>query len=283
MEGLGITGAIRLLIGGKRVRTILGIDAAWTETQPSGVALLGYDGRDWKCLAVTPSYRSFEESARGTPVDWSRPAAPGRPDIARIAAAAAGIAGRLPDLVAVDMPLSTGPIVGRGAADDAISRAFGAHGCAVHTPSETRPGRLADNMRSTLGDLGYPLATAETAVGTSPALVEVYPHTALLALLDAEYRVKYKISKAYKWWPELSLVERRAKILSTWTRILAVLSETIHGIELALPADAASNAALKRYEDALDSLICAWVGIEYLAGRTTAYGDRIAAIWTPII
>ncbi len=40
-------------------------------------------------------------------------------------------------------------------------------------------------------------------------------------------------------------------------------------------------ARLKRYEDALDALVRAWVGIEYLAGRTRAFGDADAAIWTP--
>ena len=38
-------------------------------------------------------------------------------------------------------------------------------------------------------------------------------------------------------------------------------------------------AALKRYEDALDALICAWVGTEYLAGRLRAHGDATAAVW----
>jgi predicted RNase H-like nuclease len=42
-----------------------------------------------------------------------------------------------------------------------------------------------------------------------------------------------------------------------------------------------TTAALKRYEDALDALVCGWVGIEYLGGRCTAFGDTAAAIWTP--
>lgn len=263
------------------VRTVLGIDAAWTETQPSGVALIRGGGRSWECLAIAPSYASFADAAGGVAVDWTRPVVAGPPDVACLATAAATLAGGEVDVVAVDMPLSTVPIEGRREADRAISRAFGARGCAVHSPTVDRPGRIADSLRSEFVARGYPLATAITRSGTSPALVEVYPHTAVLVLLDAEYRVRYKIARARRYWPSLSSAERRVRILSEWRRICSALAETILGIELTLPADAASNTALKRYEDALDALVCAWVGIEYLAGRTTAYGDATAAIWTP--
>ncbi len=59
----------------------------------------------------------------------------------------------------------------------------------------------------------------------------------------------------------------------------------IDGIDLPLPAgadlDAAGPGKLKRFEDALDSLICAWTGVVYLAGRCQTFGDCEAAIWTP--
>ena len=267
------------------MRAILGIDSAWTETQPSGVALLRGDGGAWQCLGVAPSYRSFVAIARGELVDWSRPVVPSAPDVPRLSEAAAALAGAAVDVVAIDMPLSTKAIEGRRTADHLISRAFGARGCSVHSPSAIRPGRIADDLRRRYLARGYPLATATAIAGMSPALVEVYPHTALLALLGADYRVPYKIARAlkYKNLRELSAAERRTRILAEWTRILEALAGTIQGIELTLPTDAKSNSALKRYEDALDALICAWVGIEYLAGRARAFGDSAAAIWTPVV
>jgi predicted RNase H-like nuclease len=42
-----------------------------------------------------------------------------------------------------------------------------------------------------------------------------------------------------------------------------------------------SASGLKRYEDALDALVCAWVGAKYLLGEAVAYGDGTAAIWVP--
>ncbi|MCA1794352.1 MAG: hypothetical protein LC660_10880 [Desulfobacteraceae bacterium] len=38
---------------------------------------------------------------------------------------------------------------------------------------------------------------------------------------------------------------------------------------------------LKRYEDTLDALICAWVGVQFIANETIPLGDSTAAIWCP--
>jgi predicted RNase H-like nuclease len=72
--------------------------------------------------------------------------------------------------------------------------------------------------------------------------------------------------------PKISLVDRRRRILKEWDRIISRLSRNIDGIVLPLPSTSAKGS-LKRYEDALDALICAWVGIEYLEGRAVPYGD----------
>jgi predicted RNase H-like nuclease len=40
-------------------------------------------------------------------------------------------------------------------------------------------------------------------------------------------------------------------------------------------------SSLKSVEDRLDALICAWIGIEHLDGRTVGLGDATAAIWVP--
>src|SRR5260370_8856617 len=60
---------------------ILGIDAAWTLTQPSGVALVAKHSTGWRLTAAGPSYRDFyartdrslsaEELPSGSPPDPS--------------------------------------------------------------------------------------------------------------------------------------------------------------------------------------------------------------------
>ena len=44
---------------------VLGIDAAWTTHQPSGIALVQNKATGWSCLAVAPSYATFIDRASG--------------------------------------------------------------------------------------------------------------------------------------------------------------------------------------------------------------------------
>jgi len=114
-------------------------------------------------------------------------------------------------------------------------------------------------------------------------LVEVYPHPALLTLLECEYRVPYKVAKSYRYWPKLTVMQRIAALLNEFRVISEALVRIVGPVALPLPqADAVpSLAALKRYEDAVDALVCAWIGICYLEGNADASGDETAAIWCP--
>ncbi len=262
------------------MRAVVGIDAAWTRDAPSGVALFVERGGAWDCPAVAPSYADFIGLADDRPVDWDRPRlSGGAPDPHRILRAASSLApGARIEAVALDLPLASAPITGRRPADQAISRAFGARKCSTHSPSRTRPGEISSIVRDGFGDSGYRLATA--ARGRGPAILEVYPHTALLSLLDSDERVRYKVSKARSYWPGSSVVVRQRLLLQRWRAILAALQRRV-AVELALPASFPSLSAMKRWEDAIDALVCAWVAIEFLAGNAVPYGDREAAIWTP--
>ena len=46
---------------------VLGIDAAWTAHNPSGVALVHRAAEDWRCLSLAPSYNAFLALAAGQP------------------------------------------------------------------------------------------------------------------------------------------------------------------------------------------------------------------------
>ena len=77
--------------------------------------------------------------------------------------------------------------------------------------------------------------------------------------------------------------ERIGSLLNQFATIERALSAQIGGKRVPLPAPdiVSSLAALKRYEDALDALICGWVGIQFTAGNAVAYGDATAAVWVP--
>jgi predicted RNase H-like nuclease len=196
-------------------------------------------------------------------------------------AACRRLAGRAPDLVALDMPLARTPIVGRRASDRAISSAFGAAKAATHSPSVLRPGPVADKLREDFAREGFPLCTAEGL--RSPGIMEVYPHAALLALTGDRVRLTYKAGKTTTYWPDAPLAERQARVREVWRRIVGLLEPRIAGVAAALPPpgpDVRGRAA-KAYEDSLDAVICAWVAISALEGRARAFGDAGSAVWVP--
>lgn len=263
---------------------IMAIDAAWTDTEPSGVALLAANESRWNCLCVAPSYDTFINCAHSTDVDWGQGNFHGsRPDVLELLQAARKIAGTDVDLVAVDMPIATIPFSTRRAADNAISVAFGGRGCSSHSPSAVRPGTLGAELTDQFRRAGYELVTSADNVSVARKLIEVYPHPALLALLGASYRIPYKVQKSSRYWPHINLRERIVRLLAQFADIHAAICAEIDGVSLALPTPTAvlSLSSLKRYEDALDALVCGWVAAQFAQGNAMAYGDATAAIWVP--
>ena len=262
--------------------SVLGIDAAWTTGNPSGVALIRYiQKQGWECVALAPSYEAFIGLSKGHPVDWDMTPTGGTPDaVSLLNAAETLLSDENVKVVSVDMPLSYAPITGRREADRAVSRKFAKYWCATHSPSAARPGEISSNLRDSLAGLGYPLSVSQPEMGT---VIEVYPHPALLRLLKRDYRVPYKVARSLRYWPGLSVQERAEKLVAEFQAIYAGLSEVLAGIPVDLlpPPPYKSLNYLKRYEDALDALVCAWSGASYLDGRADHFGDAHAAIWVP--
>ena len=269
-----------------KMTSILALDPAWTATEPSGVALLQQVKERWKCVGLSPSYSQFVTLAHGAPIDWAMTPSAGRPDVdALMSAARTLLGGEAVDLVTIDMPVSRTAIHKRREADRAVSQKFGSKGCSTHSPSEVRPGEIGRQLTDRFQELGYPVATIATPVSSTFVLAEVYPHPALLNLLGKDFRFKYKIGRASEYWPEKTPADRRRRIVKNWRKILDELSLTINKMDIPLPAKAdledLPSTSLKRFEDAVDALVCGWVGIRYLEGDCTAYGDETAAIWIP--
>lgn len=263
------------------MRSVLGLDAAWTEHNPSGVALVDETARGWKLRALAPSYIAFEGLARGEPLDGSPSGS--RPNAAALIAACHALTGEAPDIVAVDMPLSRAPVVGRRASDNMISSTYGAKGCATHSPSRDRPGAISDRFRADIEAEGYRLLTQAGETPESKGLIEVYPHPALVELTGARRRLPYKAGKTKSYWPDLPILDRKHKLLGVWAMIVAALDRRIEGVAEALiaPDLKASGVTMKAYEDRLDAIVCALVGVSALEGRARVFGDEVSAVWVP--
>jgi len=127
---------------------ILGIDAAWTATQPSGIALVSSEAGRWRVTFAGSSYGHMMDRAAGR-IPSFRPSG-SVAEAAAVLTAAEQIAGATIDLVAVDMPLSLETIAERRVSDNLVSKAYGARHCGTHTPSSIRPGRISDDLRTAL-------------------------------------------------------------------------------------------------------------------------------------
>jgi predicted RNase H-like nuclease len=156
------------------MRAVLGIDAAWTLAQPSGVALAVERSNGWRMIGAAASYQRFHAMADRRQPTEPRPSG-SSPDAPALLASASILCGRPVDLVAIDMRLALTPINTRRVADDAVSRAYGGRKCGTHTPSALRPGRISDALRESFERAGYPLRTDRLA---RPGVIEVYPHPA---------------------------------------------------------------------------------------------------------
>ncbi len=262
---------------------VLGVDAAWTDTNPSGVAVVNFDGNRWSCCGVAPSYQQFVGIAAGQLVDWTRRPVPGRVDAAALLSAATALAGQAIDVVAVDMPLAFARINGRRSADNAISRLFGTAGAAVHSPTLSVPGEVSERFRDDFARLGFRLTTNPAVPPATPALIETYPHPIVMWLCDTCRRAPYKARNGSKYWPALSPIDRRLRLIRIWQDIILGLSGWIDTIGLPHvdQFNLASGHAMKAFEDGVDALVCAIAGITYLTGTAQAFGDENAAIWLP--
>jgi predicted RNase H-like nuclease len=259
------------------MRSVLGIDAAWTERNASGVALAFEDVNGWRLKGAWPSVAHFLAEAYGQP----SPAKPsgGVGPANDLLAAARGLVGRLPDLVAIDMPMALEPITGRRASDHALSRAYGAKWCAAHSPSSTRPGAISDHLRHGFSEAGYDLCIREI---TMPGLIEVYPHPALVELCDEPKRLPYKVAKIRSYWPKLSPKHRRSLLEGEWSAIGTVLEAYLPGSESFCTGFDLSPAQLKAQEDMIDAIICCICAIRALdGGAQPLAGDDNSAIWVP--
>ena len=72
-------------------------------------------------------------------------------------------------------------------------------------------------MRAEFEKSGYRLSGRPNA-DLKPGLIEVYPHPALLALMNAPERLEYKVAKTLTYWPEAPASMRKRKLFDVWAK-----------------------------------------------------------------
>ena len=266
---------------------VLGIDAAWTMKNPSGVALIQGRGKSWNLVAASSSYESFlafSGTGRGRlGIGKTGSEVDPKAMLKKCKELSGGLSA---NVVAVDMPLSEKLITARRVADQLVSKEYGQKWCAVHSPSVVRPGKISVNLTKGFENQSFPLMVSESIPPVTPALIEVYPHVALVELMNLPKRLPYKVSKATKYWPKEQYPDgepgfRYGRIIDSLETAWAALGKDIDLPALPIPKTGQVMNELKASEDLLDGVVCAWMGMKYLAREAKPWGDLQGAIWGP--
>ena len=263
---------------------VLGVDAAWTYKNPSGVALLKWVPNSKPELVRAG--RSYDEFCNIGKPDWQNQVEGSKPNFSKIIECCL----EKVDLVALDMPLSPQEITGRRNADNAISREYGNRKVSTHSPSSDRPGFIATLIFKQLIKERFKWANYKCV--KTPAFIEVFPHIAIIELFGSDdecfnKRFQYKIQKRAKYWPSALKDERSRKIIFNLNELRNKIASVVTGIEQFLPqleqTRPCSTKCLKGYEDLLDAVLCALVGCNFLEGKAEPKppDDQTGVIWVP--
>jgi predicted RNase H-like nuclease/ppGpp synthetase/RelA/SpoT-type nucleotidyltranferase len=227
----------------------VGVDLAWGEHRPTGVAVLDDRGR-----LVHLSSRTTDETITG--------------------ALASYVKG--PCVVGIDAPLVVANDTGNRPGEAALNRDFGRFDAGAHPANRGKP-EFAGTPRGARLAATLGLDIDPESTGRRRA-IEVYPHPATIVLFGLGRTLKYK-QRTGRTLPELReallqlvrLVEglRHAELpldvsgSAAWRELVAAVEHTT------------SKSGLRLAEDQVDAVLCAYVAMfaHRLPERTTTYGD----------
>jgi predicted RNase H-like nuclease len=193
-------------------------------------------------------------------------------------------------IVAIDAPLIVRNQSGRRACEDLISRCFGKYEAGAHSSNLAnacfRTGGRARELARRLG-----LDTDPAMPGGAPVrrALEVYPHTALVALFDLPVTLKYKAKRGRTLSSRQAEFARCASLLESLATAEPPirLGNSPRWIDLTEEIrSATTGAGLDRAEDELDAYICAYTALHYWVhglDRSRIVGDTESGyIVTPV-
>lgn len=167
-------------------------------------------------------------------------------------------------LIAVDAPTLVPNDAGRRPCEAVLSRALRKQEAGAHPANRAL---LADDTGAVRGETLVALLEARFGVAHTPrldgnaprAVFEVFPHPAHIALFGLEKTLKYKRK------PGRDRAFRNAEF-RRYVSLLSALSGAVPTLHLpdgwlADPETFATEVALKRHEDRLDALTCAYVAV----------------------
>jgi predicted RNase H-like nuclease/ppGpp synthetase/RelA/SpoT-type nucleotidyltranferase len=238
----------------------VGVDLAWGDRKPTGLAVLDDDGR-----LVHLSAATTDEDIVSVLREYVEGAA----------------------LVAIDAPLVVTNPTGNRLAERELNRDFARFDAGAHPANTGKPEFASTPRGARLAELlGLEI---DPAAGGTRRAIEVYPHAATVALFRLGRTLKYKNK------PGRSLAAMRGQLLVLIGHLEALrtadppLRLADHEGWRALVGEvetATRKSELRRAEDQVDAVVCAYVAAYVMAHPTqvTTYGDAASgAIVTPTL
>jgi len=212
----------------------VGVDLAWAGRNPTGLAALDGHGRLLDMAAV----RTDDE------IDtWLRAYVDGD------------------CLVAVDAPIIVRNATGQRPCEQLVSRYFGAYAAGAH-PSNTSRHYLADGTRAERMTTRHALDVDPASRHTRRA-IEVYPHPAIVMLFGLTRTLPYKNKRGR----DLEMLRAAQLRLLSLLEGLSTAEPAMHLVHPSWHAarksveGAATKAMLRRTEDQVDAVVCAYVAL----------------------
>ncbi len=176
-----------------------------------------------------------------------------------------------PAVVAVDAPLVVPNPTGQRVAERLIGQAFSAFGAPAHSSNQRMLGGQPSRAMRLAQRHGWTVdPAAEPSAGHPAQCVEVYPHPALVGLLNLPYRVDYKKGSTQRRQRGFVALLRH---LESW-RELDLQSSARWG-EISEEVLSPTPGGLDRLEDEVDAIVCAHLAWRwrFRPDTLTVYGD----------
>lgn len=221
----------------------VGIDLAWGERSPSGVAVL-----DDRAQLVHVSTHVHEDDVVAAVEPW--------------------IADEC--LVGIDAPLVVRNATGTRGAERELNADFRRFEAGAH-PTNLGKVEMIGGSRGlrVCGRLGL---AVDPEPGPPRRAIEVYPHAATIALFDLPRTLKYKAKQGR----DLDLL--RSELLRLMDLVATVVTTDDDWDALRRHVEQAERKShLRVVEDQVDAVLCAYVAwfAHHHPDRTTTYGDRV--------
>jgi predicted RNase H-like nuclease len=213
----------------------VGVDLAWSPRNTSAVAV----ARGEELVAWAPALGSVEE----------------------IAGYILAVAGSSPAFVAIDAPLTVTNAGGSRECDLRVAKLFRRYEAGVYPVNrsllERYGGVRGERLAKLLESAGFENNPGLRAPQEGRAFAEVFPHSAMVAIFGLSKTLKYKARQGRS----LQLRCREFRRYQELLRSLAEAEPPLHVPEeiLGVEVEKLRGSALKRYEDLLDAITCAYI------------------------